>query len=315
MNRQEIAAVKLAPDGYMQMTSDFTGMDIAYSGPELTLNMYLLDEADMQIVRLLTQGEIDISGALAYYLKNSMRLLVNYTAEPAELNDVVSTTLQMQKQMEPYLKKIKQDVCVNRDYAALKIGGSRHVITRRGEEHFTTYCMYSLIGFAMSGQWDVKIEFVDEFFFQVDGPKSLQILEKAFDTDFHDLKFGRNKGITFNGCELMVHRLGMSGALAYEMHGSPEYADMIYETLLKAGEEFDIRRLGTRQYCVYNHTPGGYPNFIDKEFAVDGKELEIVWGKPGGKQMKIRATVAQFPYYNKDRNETFDVEQIPRLAE
>ncbi len=364
--------------------------------------------------------------------------------------------------------KMLNYVCVNRDFSTLKIGSSRHaltcdekgrmtgsgVITRLGEDHFQTYCMYSLIGFAMSGQWDVKIERVDEFFFQVDGPKSLQILEKAFNCDLHDLKFARNKKITVNGCELLVHRLGMSGALAYEMHGAPEYADMIYELLLKAGEEFDLRRQGTRQYPAYNHTPGGYPNFIihfinppadipgveapptrlsgscsdnaenyycdpyvvgwgnlvnfdhefigkeallkiatedkktivtlvwnlddvgavygaqianpelaipegiheysefqpectrahadkvladgkqigmtsgrvidyytntfislgfiDKEYAVEGKNLEVLWGMPGTAQMKIRATVAQFPYYNGEfRNETFDVEKIP----
>lgn len=363
--------------------------------------------------------------------------------------------------------KMLNYVCVNRDFANLKIGGSRHalicdengnmvstgVITRLSEEHFQTYCMYGLIGYAMSGQWDVKIEKVDEFFFQVDGPKSLQIMEKAFQCDFHDLKFGRNKKITINGCELLVHRLGMSGALTYEMHGKPEFADMIYERLVKAGEEFDARQLGTRQYCAYNHTPGGYPNmiihfinppetnpnarksdlsgscadnpnnyycdpytvgwgnlvnfdhdfvgkealqrivaeqkktvttlvwnlddvgkvfaaqisdpelaaqegiheysefqpecvrahadkvlldgkqigmtsgrtidfytntfvslaFMDKEYATEGAELEILWGKPGTKQMNIRATVAQFPYYNGEfRNETFDVEKIPR---
>lgn len=358
-------------------------------------------------------------------------------------------------------------VCVNRDFSKLKVGGSRHglmvdaqgreissgVITRLEEDRFKTYCMFGLIGYAMSGQWNVKLDFFDEFIYQVDGPKSLQILEKAFQCDLHDLKFARNKTVNVDGCELLVHRLGMSGALAYEMHGAPEFADMIYEKILEAGKEFDIRRQGLAQYCAYTHTPGGYPNalvhydipqmsadmpaplhtgscvdnpedyyvnpymvnwgylvnfdhefvgkealqrleteetrtaatlvwnledvgkvyaaqiadpslaepegieefadwlpetrrihcdkvladgrqigmtsgrcidyytntfvsmgFIEKEYAVEGTKVEVVWGMPGTNQMKIRATVATFPYYDGEyRNETCDVSNIPRL--
>lgn len=47
---------------------------------------------------------------------------------------------------------------------------------------------------------------------------------------------------------------------------------------------------------------------LDKEYAEEGKELSVLWGTDPAKQMKIRATVAQFPYYNGEwRNETCDV--------
>lgn len=52
--------------------------------------------------------------------------------------------------------------------------------------------------------------------------------------------------------------------------------------------------------------------FIDRALAVEGKELEVIWGTPGTHQMTVRATVAAFPYYNEEyRNEKFDVEKIP----
>ena len=35
-------------------------------------------------------------------------------------------------------------------------------------------------------------------------------------------------------------------------------------------------------------------------------------GEPGKRQKKIRATVSRFPYLDTDRNETIDVEAIPR---
>ena len=52
--------------------------------------------------------------------------------------------------------------------------------------------------------------------------------------------------------------------------------------------------------------------FIEKEYAEEGTEVEVLWGSPNGVQKKIRATVARFPYYNGEyRNETFDTEKIP----
>ena len=166
--------------------------------------------------------------------------------------------------------------CVNRDFGLLKVGSSRHalacdedgylvasgLIIRTGEDSFMVSNIdLALMGLVESGRYDVKIERSDEFIFQVDGIKSLQIIEKAFGCDFHDLKFAQNKKIDFNGQELIVHRLGMSGALAYEVHGLPEAAEDVYGSLLVAGQEFGMKRMGIRQYgCGGVHTPGGYPN-------------------------------------------------------
>ena len=54
--------------------------------------------------------------------------------------------------------------------------------------------------------------------------------------------------------------------------------------------------------------------FIDPEFAKEGQDVEILWGTPGTRQMKIRAKVARYPY-NKDlvRNEDRNTDDIPRL--
>lgn len=56
--------------------------------------------------------------------------------------------------------------------------------------------------------------------------------------------------------------------------------------------------------------------FISAEYAKEGTELEILWGTPGTRQMKVRAKVARFPY-NQDyiRNEKRDVSDIPVLKD
>ncbi len=55
--------------------------------------------------------------------------------------------------------------------------------------------------------------------------------------------------------------------------------------------------------------------FIDSRFAEEGRELEVLWGTPGKRQMKVRAKIARFPY-NADltRNEHKDVEEIPHFS-
>ncbi|HIT90969.1 MAG TPA: aminomethyl transferase family protein [Candidatus Merdenecus merdavium] len=171
--------------------------------------------------------------------------------------------------------KLLNYVCVNRDFSTLKIRGSRHVLMcnekgqlladglliRTGEESFRTYWLAPVLAFYVDtlgmnveGAW-VK----DEYFFQIDGPKSLEILEKASQTDLHDMKFAGRKNVKIMGTDVTVIRLGMSGALAYEIHGNIHHADLVYDAVVDAGKEFGLKRLGNRQYCK-NHTQGGYPN-------------------------------------------------------
>jgi glycine cleavage system aminomethyltransferase T len=368
----------------------------------------------------------------------------------------------------PDVAKFLTSICVNRDFSKLEIGGSRHVLmcnekgqivvngiaTKSKEDYFRTYCLTPLLPYYVS-KTDMKVEckIVDEYFFQIDGPKSLEILEKACECDLHELKFGQNKIVKICGTEIFIHRLGMSGALAYEVHGAPEHAEIAYKAIKEAGQIYSIRQLGCRNYCS-NHTPGGYPNqyihfgipigkelseffsipnmplsgsaaddeqnyyvtpydvgwgnlvnfdhefpgkealrkiaenqkrtvatlewnlddvakvyiaeisggidahegiegyrediaefrrlhadkvivngkmagiasgrsidyyhkkflslaFIEKEYAVEGKDVTVLWGKPGAEQIEIRARVARYPYFNEEyRNETFDVEKI-----
>lgn len=175
----------------------------------------------------------------------------------------------------PDAVKLLNRVCVNRDFAALKIGKSRHailcnekgqmladgVLLRKEENLYRTYWLAPVLAYYVDTLgMDVQGKWVfDEFFFQIDGPKSLQIMEKAAQTDLHDLKFAQNRNITIAGIETCIHRLGMSGCLAYEMHGARKDAETVYGAILEAGQEFGIRQLAFPNYCR-NHTQAGYPN-------------------------------------------------------
>lgn len=51
---------------------------------------------------------------------------------------------------------------------------------------------------------------------------------------------------------------------------------------------------------------------LDKEYRSLGNEVFVLWGDPGKPQMKIRATVAPFPYNTNYDNATYDVSNIQR---
>ena len=379
----------------------------------------------------------------------------------------------------PDAVKLLNKVCVNRDYAKLKMGGSRHalmcnekgqmladgLIIRTGEAEFRTYWLAPVLdyyvqtqGMAVTGNY-----VMDEYFFQIDGPKSLEIMEEVCQCDLHDIKFAGKKVVEVLGTEMIIVRLGMSGALAYEVHGAAENAENVYKKIREVVEKFGGKPQGVRNYGIINHTAAGYPNqlqhyaypllssdpglaafaskacfimglsgsaaenpdqfymspydvgwghlvnfeldfigkeallkirdnppkrvvtlewntedvgdvfmsqfrgedvepfdpieqytvlsdasggatirgdfvmadgknigiatgktyayyerrmislgFIDTEYAKEGDELIVLWGPSGQPQKEIRATVANFPYYNGEfRNETFDVEKIP----
>lgn len=412
---------------------------------------------------------LEYSGARSEYLASRETAWLGVTLCNSPVYDISG----------PDAAKLLNKVCVNRDFGALKPGTSKHalmcndkgqliadgVVIYKGDNVYRTYWLAPAIQYyVMTSEMDVKGEYRDdEYFFQLDGPKSLEILEKATQTDLHDIKFAKNKNVKICGTDMVVHRLGMSGALAYEVHGAAENAEVAYSKIREVLEEFGGKPLGFRNYIILNHTPAGYPNqfqhftyalyngdpgfaefakkycipqfgtgsaigeqeaffvtpydigwgylvnfdhdfigkealakikenpprkpvtiewntedvgdifmsqfrgrdvkpydpiesyhdayngssvcptrgdyvladgkkiglaagrtyafyeqrmislaFIDKEYAIEGKELKVLWGRPEYPQKEIRVTVAPFPYYNGEyRNETFDVENIP----
>ena len=52
---------------------------------------------------------------------------------------------------------------------------------------------------------------------------------------------------------------------------------------------------------------------IDQDINVFGKELILVWGGPNDRKMNVRVTVDRYPLLLEDRNESLDLDTIPRL--
>lgn len=51
---------------------------------------------------------------------------------------------------------------------------------------------------------------------------------------------------------------------------------------------------------------------VDVDYLAPGTEVEVLWGEPGDRKKKIRATVAEYPYLKMPSKKDFDINSIPR---
>jgi len=323
------------------------------------------------------------------------------------------------------------------------------IVVRRSEDEFISMCLPppELLNQMVGNKYSFTSESTrcKRFFYQMCGPRSLEIVEAATGQDLHDIRFMYSKDAKIAGKYVFILRTGMAGTLGYEVHGKIEDALTIYNVLLDAGREYGITELGRLGY--YNcHAEGSIPqvaehfatpfdappvisgslsrdsglifrspidlgwekmiNFdhdfigkealkaeleghhnkmvhliwdqddimkviatafeaemscdimdlvcdydyirnngaihidavydgdkmigassgrmlssktremlsictIDQDYAEEDKIVEVLWGNPGTRQMRIKARVLLFPYIREDRNEHFNVEKIP----
>jgi glycine cleavage system aminomethyltransferase T len=172
--------------------------------------------------------------------------------------------------------KFLDSVAINKSFASLEIGSSKHVVIcnedgymladgvliKIADDRYRTYWLAPVLDFYLrSSGMDVEGTWIqDEYFFQIDGPKSLEVMESVTGSDLRDLKFAQNKQAEIDGAPVTIHRLGMSGALAFEVHGHSSNVIAHYAKLRAAVEAVGGRPQGFWNYSILQHTSGGYPN-------------------------------------------------------
>ncbi|MFZ7120336.1 MAG: aminomethyl transferase family protein [Eubacteriaceae bacterium] len=176
----------------------------------------------------------------------------------------------------PDAVKFLNSICTN-NFSKLTEKGLRHavicndkgqiltdgVVIRISEDRYRTYWLNPPIDYLLqkSGM-DVQGEDMSgqEYFIQIAGEKSLEILEDAFQKDLHDIKFARHRKEKMDGKDVEIIRLGMSGNLAYEIHGPIGEFNDVYNKVWSSGEKFGATKLGMHAYSLFNHTEAGFPN-------------------------------------------------------
>ncbi|WEV56210.1 aminomethyl transferase family protein [Ligilactobacillus acidipiscis] len=171
-------------------------------------------------------------------------------------------------------------ICINK-FSKLKVGGIRHavlcndqgqimtdsVVAKISEDTFRTYWLQPCIQFLVekfSNEYDITGKDMSgkDFFFQIAGPKSYDIVADAIEdkAQLDELKFAKHDVFTISGKKTRILRMSMTGTLAYELHGDIADADEIYNILWKIGQKFGMRKLGSAY--LLSHTPGGMPNIM-----------------------------------------------------
>lgn len=166
-------------------------------------------------------------------------------------------------------------ICVN-NFLKMKVGSIRHAVlcNEKGQiltdgvvmmidkDHFRTYWLSPVINYYVSIT-NMNIEGINmtgkEFFLQLAGPRSLEILEQACKSDLHDIKFAKHRMYKIAGTDVRILRLGMAGTLGYEIHGDMEKYEEVYEHIWEIAKEYDAKKLGQVAYTM-NHTEAGFPN-------------------------------------------------------
>lgn len=145
----------------------------------------------------------------------------------------------------PDVIKFFNSICTN-DFSKLGMKGLRHAVIcnekgqimtdgvaiKVAEDRIRTYWLNPPLAYLVeSSEMDVHGEDMSgkEYIIQIDGEKSLEILEDAFQADLHDIKFARHRCQDVDGKTVRIIRLGMSGNLAYEIHGDISEFVYIYD--------------------------------------------------------------------------------------
>lgn len=87
-----------------------------------------------------------------------------------------------------------------------------------------------------------------EFRFQIQGPDALNVMEEVTDHPLPEIGFFKMDTIEIDGVETHALGHGMAATAGLEIFGPYAHHDDILETILEAGESYDIRRMGTKAY-------------------------------------------------------------------
>jgi dimethylglycine dehydrogenase len=136
----------------------------------------------------------------------------------------------------------------------------------------------------------------------VAGPKSREVLQKLTDTDMSNdnFKWLTGKSINVGYAQAEALRVNFVGELGWELHHPIEMQNYIFDELMKAGAEFEIKPFGIRAMdsmrleksyrlipremsIEYSALESGLDRFVklDKDYDFVGKQGLLDWQKRG----------------------------------
>lgn len=147
---------------------------------------------------------------------------------------------------------------------------------RTGEQEYEVFWMSPFLNYRFSlKQWDAEVVDVSgqRSLFQMQGPKSFDILNEACGESIADIAFLRSREAKLGDWTVRILRFGMGNSLGYEVHCDAADAPYVYKRILEVGAPYGIRPMGSYAYEM-NHTPGGSQqdstHFVSSAFEDEG---------------------------------------------
>lgn len=112
---------------------------------------------------------------------------------------------------------------------------------------------------------------------QIQGPRALAIMEKTLGSAPPDVRFFHMATFEIGGVPVRALRHGMVGQPGFELFGPWEDKERVVEAVLAAGEEFGLRRSGSRAYSSNTLESGWVPSPLPAIYTGDSLKAYREW--------------------------------------
>jgi glycine cleavage system aminomethyltransferase T len=138
-------------------------------------------------------------------------------------------------------------------------------------------------GFDVTHEWDERTVLRKDpsrrksYRFQIQGPTALPIMEKVLGAPPPDVKFFHMTTVEVAGLPVRALRHGMVGQPGFELFGPWEGKEAVLEAILAAGEDFGLRRSGSRAYSSNTLESGWIPSPLPAVYTGDSMKSYREW--------------------------------------
>lgn len=112
---------------------------------------------------------------------------------------------------------------------------------------------------------------------QLQGPNAMPLMEKVLGEPPPDVKFFHMATMTIGGAQVRALRHGMVGQPGFEFFGPWEAKEPVVDAILGAGEEFGLRRVGSRAYSSNTLESGWIPSPLPAVYTGESMQDYRKW--------------------------------------